>query len=56
MQSAFTRAFARFAGPIDQATRLTAIRARLADPNLLPSEAARLEKLAPTPEPAGTTA
>jgi Ser/Thr protein kinase RdoA (MazF antagonist) len=56
VQSAFTRAFVRFAGPIDQATRLTAIRARLTDPNLLPSEVARLEKLAPTPEPAGTTA
>ena len=56
VQSAFTRAFARFAGPIDQATRLTAIRARLADPNLLPSEAARLEKLAPTPEPVDISA
>jgi hypothetical protein len=41
----------RAVGPIDDAWRLTAIRQRLADPNLLPAEVARLEKLAPTPWP-----
>jgi aminoglycoside phosphotransferase (APT) family kinase protein len=56
VQAALTRSFVRAAGPIDDSWRLTAIRRRLADPNLLPSEAARLEKLAPTPEPAGTAA
>jgi Phosphotransferase enzyme family len=43
--------FARAAGPLDDAQRLAAIRHRLGDPNLLPSEVARLEKLAPTPRP-----
>jgi hypothetical protein len=56
VQSTFTRSFVREAGPIDDAWRLTAIRQRLADPNLLPSEMARLEKLAPTPWPADTSA
>jgi aminoglycoside phosphotransferase (APT) family kinase protein len=46
-QAAFTRAFLRAAEPVDQAWRHRAIRARLADPNLLPTEAARLERLAP---------
>ncbi len=31
---------------LDSGGRMTAIRYRLGDPNLLPSEAARLEKLA----------
>jgi aminoglycoside phosphotransferase (APT) family kinase protein len=51
VQAAFTRSFVQAAGPIDDAWRLTAIRQRLADPNLLPAEVARLEKLAPTPWP-----
>ncbi len=55
VQAAFTRAFLRAAGPVDQATRLFAVRQRLTDQNLLPSEVARLEKLAParSPEVAG---
>jgi aminoglycoside phosphotransferase (APT) family kinase protein len=56
VQAAFTRSFVRAAGPIDDSWRLTAIRRRLGDPNVLPSEAARLEKLAPTQEPADTSA
>jgi aminoglycoside phosphotransferase (APT) family kinase protein len=47
----FTRAFVRAAGPIDEAWRLAAIRLRLADPNLLPAETARLERLVPTGPP-----
>jgi aminoglycoside phosphotransferase (APT) family kinase protein len=56
VQASLTRAFIRAAGPIDEATRLTAVRQRLTDRNLLPSEVARLEKLAPAPWPdvAGT--
>jgi len=46
VQSALTRAFVREAGPIDESWRLTAIRRRLADPNVLPSELARLAKRA----------
>jgi aminoglycoside phosphotransferase (APT) family kinase protein len=44
-QQAFTRAFVRAAGPLDEGWRLSAVRQRLTDPNLLPTEAARLEKL-----------
>jgi aminoglycoside phosphotransferase (APT) family kinase protein len=44
-QGIFTRSFVRAAGPIDDEWRLTAIRHRLADPHLLPSEAARLKRL-----------
>ena len=47
VQAAATRAFVRAAGPIDENWRLIAVRRRLADPNLLPAEAARLEKLVP---------
>jgi hypothetical protein len=50
VQSAFTRAFVRAAGPLDESWRLTAVQRRLTDPNLLPSEAARLRKLVPAPE------
>jgi len=55
-QSAFTRSFARAAGPLDESWRHTAIRLRLADPNLLPTEAVRLERMAaaarpPSPSP-----
>jgi aminoglycoside phosphotransferase (APT) family kinase protein len=46
VQQIFTRSFVRAAGPIDDEWRLTAIRQRLADPHLLPSEVARLERLA----------
>ena len=56
VQAAFTRSFVRAAGPIDDSWRLTVIQRRLADPNLLPAEVARLEKLAPAPQPAGTSA
>jgi aminoglycoside phosphotransferase (APT) family kinase protein len=45
-QTAFTRSFVRAAGPLDQSWRHTAIRLRLGDPNVLPSEAVRLERLA----------
>jgi aminoglycoside phosphotransferase (APT) family kinase protein len=44
-QQAFTRAFVRAAGPLDERWRLSAVRQRLTDPNVLPTEAARLEKL-----------
>lgn len=47
VQALFTRAFMRAAGPLDDSWRQLAIRHRLADPHLLPTEAARLEKLAP---------
>ena len=51
LQAWFTRSFMRAAGPIDDPWREAAIRARLADPHLLPSEAARLTKLLPaTPD------
>jgi aminoglycoside phosphotransferase (APT) family kinase protein len=45
LQSLFTRSFVRAAGPIDQTWRATAVRHRLADPNVLPTERARLERL-----------
>jgi hypothetical protein len=47
MQAVFTRSFLRAAGPVDELTRSTVVRLRLADPNVLPSEAARLKKLLP---------
>jgi aminoglycoside phosphotransferase (APT) family kinase protein len=47
VQALFTRAFMRAAGPLDDSWQQLAIRHRLADPHLLPTEAARLEKLAP---------
>jgi hypothetical protein len=48
VQAAFTRAFAREAGPLDESWRQTAIRHRLTDPNVLPTEAARMRKRAHT--------
>lgn len=51
VQGALTRAFVRAAGPLDETWRAIAIRRRLADPNLLPAEKARLEKLAPASLP-----
>jgi aminoglycoside phosphotransferase (APT) family kinase protein len=51
VQRAFTRAFLRAAGPADERWRLDALRHRLADPNVLPSEAARLERLTATGRP-----
>ena len=50
VQGLLTRSFVRAAGPLDEAWRLTVIRKRLDDPHLLPSEAARLRKLAQTLE------
>ena len=50
VQALLTRSFVRAAGPLDEAWRMTAIRKRLDDPHLLPSEAARLRKLAQTLE------
>ena len=44
-QAAFTRSFVRAAGPLDEAWKRTGIRLRLADPNVLPTEAVRLELL-----------
>jgi aminoglycoside phosphotransferase (APT) family kinase protein len=45
VQSLFTRSFVSAAGPIDQAWRAAAVRNRLTDPNVLPSERARMERL-----------
>ena len=47
VQTALTRSFVQAAGPLDDAWRLTAIRRRLTDPNVLPSEAARLRNWRP---------
>ena len=47
VQALFTRAFMRAAGPLDDSWRQLAVRHRLADPHLLPTEAARLERLTP---------
>ena len=44
LQAAFTRTFVRAAGPIDETWRAMAVRHRLADPNTLPTERARLER------------
>ena len=56
MQALCTRSFVRAAGPLDDAWRVTAIRHRLGDHNLLPAERARLEKLGASPRPAETGA
>ena len=54
LQAAFARSFVRTAGPLDETWRATAVRMRLTDSNLLPSEAARLRKLlAAVPRPDG---
>jgi aminoglycoside phosphotransferase (APT) family kinase protein len=45
VQGQFTRSFVRAAGPIDQAWRARAVASRLLDPNVLPAERARLERL-----------
>jgi len=45
VQRLFTWSFVRVADPIDQFMRTAAIRRRLADPHLLPAEAARMERL-----------
>jgi aminoglycoside phosphotransferase (APT) family kinase protein len=51
VQAGLTRAFVSAAGPLDETWRAIAIRRRLADPNLLPAERARLEGLAPASLP-----
>ena len=56
VRALFTRSFVRAAGPLDDAWRLTAIRWRLTDPNLLPSEAARLRKLVAAELPSDVSA
>jgi hypothetical protein len=53
LQAAFTRSFVRAAGPLDETWRTIAVRMRLTDPNVLPSEAARLRKLVDGPQPDG---
>jgi len=53
VQAAFTRAFLRAVGPVDEYWREAAIRQRLSDPHLLPAEVARLSRLAPALAPAG---
>ena len=45
LQAQLTRSFVRAAGPIDEVWRAQAIRDRLNDPNVLPAERARLERL-----------
>jgi len=45
VRAIFTRTFLRAAEPIDDAWRVTAMRHRMADPNTLPTERARMEKL-----------
>jgi aminoglycoside phosphotransferase (APT) family kinase protein len=45
LQGQFTRSFVRAAGPIDQVWRARAIGNRLLDPNVLPAERTRLERL-----------
>jgi aminoglycoside phosphotransferase (APT) family kinase protein len=45
LQGAFTRSFARAAGPIDPGWRAIAVRHRLADRNVRPAERALLERL-----------
>ena len=45
VQVQFTRAFLRAVGPLDEDWRQAAVRYRLTDPHLLPSEAARLGRL-----------
>jgi len=48
VQAAFTREFVRAAGPVEDSWRLAALRQRIADPNALPVEVARMERLVPT--------
>ena len=45
IQTLFTRSFLAAAGPVDQEVLATAVRLRLADPHVLPSERVRLERL-----------
>jgi aminoglycoside phosphotransferase (APT) family kinase protein len=45
VQSLFTSSFVHAAGPLDQTWRARAVRQRLADPHVLPTERARLERL-----------
>ena len=45
VRALFTRSFLRAAGPVDRRWLEAAVRHRLADPNLLPPERARLERL-----------
>ena len=45
MQTLFTRSFLAAAGPVDQEVLAAAVRLRLADPHVLPSERVRLERL-----------
>ena len=45
VQSLFTRSFLAAAGPVDQEVLAAAVRLRLADPHVLPSERVRLERL-----------
>jgi hypothetical protein len=42
--------------PLNDEWRLTAIRHRLADPNVLPTERARMQKLVPAKQPAEASA
>ena len=56
VRALFTRSFVRAAGPLDDAWRLTAIRHRLADPNVLPTERARMQKLVPAEQSAEASA
>ena len=56
IQGIFTRSFVRAAGPIDDGWRVTAIRHRMADPNTLPTERARMEKLVAAAQPAEASA
>jgi aminoglycoside phosphotransferase (APT) family kinase protein len=56
VQAAFTRAFAREAGPLDESWRQTAIRHRLTDPNVLPTEAVRMRKRAHAAGPSAASA
>jgi aminoglycoside phosphotransferase (APT) family kinase protein len=56
VQAAFTRAFVREAGPLDESWRQIAIRNRLTDPNVLPTEAARMRKRAHAAGPSAASA
>ncbi|MGH3292925.1 MAG: phosphotransferase [Trebonia sp.] len=51
VRALFTRSFVRAAGPLDDEWRLTAIRHRLGDPNVLPTERVRMKKLVPAEQP-----
>jgi aminoglycoside phosphotransferase (APT) family kinase protein len=56
VRAACTRSFVRAAGPLNDEWRLAAIRHRLADPNVLPTERARMQKLVPAKQPAEASA